>query len=210
MNEITIATSWNDVTLEQFEKLQQVNIENPEAEQKVIAILTNKTVDEIYDLPYQVYYDLLSKIDFLKTEPKKYSPSPKITIENTTFDVTLSPQTMTAGQFLDYKTLIGMDDIDKKLARLMMCFMIPEGHSYNDGYNTEEIIDILYKNMSVVEVTAYSNFFMVLYQAYSKALVEFSIRELKKDKKMKKDKKKFLVERLNEVKALMNNGGCLQ
>lgn len=210
MNEITIATSWNDVTLEQFEKLQQVNIENPEAEHKVIAILTNKTVDEIYDLPYQVYYDLLLKIDFLKTTPEKYNPTPKITIDNTTFDVTLSPQTMTAGQFLDYKTLIGMDDIDKKLARLMMCFMIPEGHSYNDGYNTEEIIDIIYKNMSVVEVTAYSNFFMMLYQAYSKALVEFSIRELKKDKKMKKNTKKFLVERLKEVKALMNNGGCLQ
>lgn len=210
MNEITIATSWNDVTLEQFEKLQQLNIDNPEAEQKIIAILTNKTVDEIYDLPYHVYYELLLKTDFLKTEPEKYSPAPKITIDDITFDVTLSPQTMTAGQFLDYKTLIGMDDIDKKLARLMMCFMIPEGHSYNDGYNTEEIIDILYKNMSVVEVTAYSNFFMILYQAYSKALVEFSIRELKKDKKMKRDKKKFLVERLNEVKALMNNGGCLR
>ena len=116
---------------------------------------------------------------------------------------------MTAGQFLDFKSLISADNIDKRLARLMLCFMIPEGHKYNDGYDTEEMLDVIYKNMTVVEVTAYSNFFTLQLKAYADATLEYSVKQIKKDKKLTMEQKKFLIARIKEVKDIIKNGGCL-
>lgn len=209
MKNITIATSWDDVTLEQFDKLQNIDRNDEFAEAEIIAILANVDIEDILILALEDYNKLAKITEFIKEEPRKCIPTPNLKVADVEFNITMTAQDMTAGQFLDYKALASAD-IDRKIARLMLCFMIPKGHTYNDGYNTDELLNKIYKNMSVVEVTAYSNFFMLQYQAYSLAMLEYSVRLIKKDKEMSRMKKKFLLERLAEVKATIKSGGCFQ
>lgn len=207
--DVEMATSWDDVTLEQFEKLNNIKADDVLRQAEIVSILSGISVDDLMQMDADDYIALCNKTNFLKDAPRKCIPEPVLKVGDITYNVTLSAQQMNAGQFLDYKTIVFNDAIDRKLARLMLCFMVPVDHTYNDGYDVETHLNNLEKNMSVVEVTAYSNFFMLQYQAYSVAMLEYSMRQIKKDKKMKKDKKEFLLNRLNEVKATIKNGGCL-
>lgn len=207
--DIKIASSWDEVTLEQFDKIQQIKNIDEFTTADILSVLTNIEAEELLLLDVADYSALVDKIKFLNEHPRKCIPESKIKIGDITFNVTLSALKMTAGQFLDFKSLISADNIDKRLARLMLCFMIPEGHKYNDGYDTEEMLDVIYKNMTVVEVTAYSNFFTLQLKAYADATLEYSVKQIKKDKKLTMEQKKFLIARIKEVKDIIKNGGCL-
>lgn len=208
--DIEMATSWDDVTLEQLDKIEKVDIKDPFAGAEIVSILSNIPTDDVLAFDLDTFNTLYNKTLFIKNAPRKCIPEAKLKIGDIVYNVTMNTQNMTAGQFLDYKSIMSMDNIDKKLARLMLCFMIPEGHEYNDGYDIDMHLNNIYKNMTVVEVTAYSNFFMTVFKAYSIAMLKYSIRELKKDKSIPQETKKFLIERLKEVIALTKNGGCSQ
>lgn len=209
--DIKIATSWDDVTLEQFDRLQEIDKDDVFATADILSILTGLDAEELLKLPSDEYMMLCNKINFLNDMPRTCIPEPKLKLGDVVFNVTLAPQDMTAEQFLEYKSILMADKIDRKTARLMMCFMIPEGCKYNDGnYKIDEMLDLIYKHMSVVEVTAYANFFMIQYQAYTKAMLEYSERKIKKNKAMTKQQKKFLIMRIQEVKDIIKNGGCFQ
>lgn len=208
--DIEIATSWDDVTLEQLDRIEKVDTNDPFAGAEIISILSNVPIDDVLAFDLDTFTTLYNKTLFIKDTPRKCIPEAKLKVGDIVYNVTMNAQNMTAGQFLDYKSIMNMVDIDKKLARLMLCFMTPEGHEYNDGYDIDMHLNNIYKNMTVVEVTAYSNFFMIVFRAYSKAMLKYSIRKLKKDKSIPQETKKFLIERLKEVIALTENGGCLQ
>lgn len=209
--DIEMASSWDDVTLEQFDRLQEIDKDDVFATADILSILTGLDAEELLKLPSDEYMSLCEKINFLNDMPRKCIPEPKLKLGDITFNITLSPQEMTAEQFLEYKSLIMANKIDKKTARLMACFMIPEGCQYNDGkYNVSEILDLIYKHMSVVEVTAYVNFFMMQYQAYTKAMLGYSEKKIMKDKNLRKEQKDFLIARLKEIQAIIENGGCFQ
>lgn len=206
--EIKMITDWSEVTLEMLDKLQNVDINSDFARAEIISILTGMNVDEVLALDTNDYIALANKTEFLNTLPEKRIPNDVLTIKDRQFNVVLSPSQMKAGQFLDYKILIALDDVDKKQARLMSCFMTPVGHIYGaDTYDKNEMIDFLWKNMSVVEVTSYANFFMLQLKAFSIATLKHSVRTLKKDKKIEKAKKEEAVQKLNEVIATIKDGG---
>lgn len=209
--DIKIATSWDDVTLEMYDKIANINVTDEMDVLKIISILSNVDMKTVENITVAEFNELSSKLSFLKTDVKPKKPTENIIIDGIVYNVTLLPQNMTAGQFLDYRTILTSDDIDKKLARLMCCFMIPEGHKYNDGYDTETLVNVIYENMSMVEVSSYSNFFTVVFQAYVKVTLQYLEKELKRMKKRKMDKEVItaMQEQIRMINLLIKNGGYL-
>lgn len=202
---INIATSWNDVTLKQLDALRHVNNDDRDAEFKIIDILSDLTFDDAYRLDMNDFNTIMDKLKFLNTNPDVVIPTEELVINGRKFTVTLMAHRMTAAQFLDYNSIMNMD-VDKKNARVMACFTIPDNHSYNDGYDTEELIDFLWNNLSVQEVANYTRFFMILYKAFAEAMVKSSIRETKK-MKIPAVKKKELITQQKELLHLIKSGG---
>lgn len=198
--DIKIATSWSDVTLEQYDRLSEIKIESEEDIIKVLGVLTDLSYNELENLDLNTLNLLCSKIKFLNEEAKPCIPTDKLEIAGRKFNVTLAAQNMKAGQFLSYKQLINVD-IDKKIARLMACFMIPEGHAFNDGYDTEELITFIYKNMTMVEALSYSNFFIVVFRAYADSMIRYLQKSLKKEKNQ--ELKEQMTIQLEAIKALI-------
>lgn len=195
MKEISfeIISSWSEVTLEIFDQITQVTGDNPyERIPKMLSILSTLSEDEIKALPALAFEKaaLTGKLEFLTKEPKPEMPAEKITLGGKKFNMSLYPAKWTAGQYLDYSSVMNVDT-DRKLAKIVACFCIPEGKKYGEDYDFDEVIKVIYKNMSIEQALGYAGFFQLQLTALGRALVSCSQKEKERlirraEKKMRK------------------------
>lgn len=195
MKEISfeIISSWSEVTLEMFDQITQITGENPyEKIPKLLSILSTLSEDEIKALPALTLQQiaLTDKLEFLTKEPKPEMPAEKITLGGKKFNVSLYPAKWTAGQYLDYTSVTGVDT-DRKLAKIIACFCIPDGKKYGDDYDFDDVIKVIYKNMSIEQALGYAGFFQLQLTALERALVSCSMKKQerlirKMEKRMKR------------------------
>lgn len=195
MKEISfeIISSWSEVTIEMFDQITQITGENPyERIPKVLSILSTLSEDEIKALPALTLQQvaLTKKLEFLAKEPKPEMPAEKITLGGKKYKLSLYPAKWTAGQYLDYTSIIGVET-DRKLAKIVACFCIPEGHNYGDGYDFDEVIKAVYKHMTITQALGYAGFFQLQLTALERALVSCSMKKQERlirklEKKMKR------------------------
>ena len=210
---IEVPTSWNEVTLKQFDKILEISnnkdLTIAEREIRLIAALTDTEISVIQNLDAPSFQNISNKLSFLNTKPEKRVPVDSFVLNGKDYHADLAPVNWTAGQFLDYKVLAG-EDIDKKAARLIACFVYPEGAAYNDGsYDVEDVVNDINEYMTVSEVTGFTDFFMLQYVAYAKALLAYSERKIKRSKAISKQDKKKILEQMNKNKDLISAIGML-
>ena len=210
---IEVPTSWNEVTLKQFDKILEISnnkdLTIAEREIRLIATLTNTDISVIQYLDAPSFQNISNNLSFLNTKPEKKVPVDSFVLNGKDYHADLTPVNWTAGQFLDYKVLAG-EDIDKKAARLIACFVYPEGAAYNDGsYDVEDVVNDINEYMTVSEVTGFTDFFMLQYVAYAKALLAYSERKIKRSKAISKQDKKKILEQMSKSKDLISAIGML-
>ena len=210
---IEVPTSWNEVTLKQFDKILEISnnkdLTIAEREIRLIATLTNTDISVIQYLDAPSFQNISNNLSFLNTKPEKKVPVDSFVLNGKDYHADLTPVNWTAGQFLDYKVLAG-EDIDKKAARLIACFVYPEAAAYNDGsYDVEDVVNDINEYMTVSEVTGFTDFFMLQYTAYAKALLAYSERKIKRSKAISKQDKKKILEQMNKSKDLIKSFGML-
>lgn len=203
---ISVPTSWQDITLKQFEELQKVSSNDIDGENRIMSILCNIDLDVIESMSFLEFRNIQSKLSFINEPPKPCIPAEKLIVNDRVIKVILNPAQMTAAQFFDYQNYMS-NNVDKKTAKLCSCFMIPDGYNYNDEYDSVEWIDFLHNNLSVVEVQSYTHFFMITYKAFAESFLQYSIKEVKKMKHLTKEEKKVIMKGLKETKHLIKSGG---
>lgn len=211
--EIRVPTSWNEVTLKQFDKILEISnnkdLTIAEREIRLIAVLTDTDITVIRYLDAPSFQNISNKLSFLNTKPEKKIPVDSFVLNGKDYHADLAPASWTAGQFLDYKVLAG-EDIDKRAARLIACFVYPEGAAYNDGsYDVEDVVNDINEYMTVSEVTGFTDFFMLQFTAFAKALLEYSERKIKRSKEISKQDKKKILEQMRKNKAIIAAFGML-
>ncbi len=209
---ISIPTSWDDIKLKTFEELVEASndktLDMIDRELLIVSILTGLSVRDVSALDMKSYNTITSKIHFLTEPVPKYMPKDSILINGTRYHVDLHPGNIIAQQFLDYKLLIQSKQT-KLTARLCACFMYPEGHEYNDGYDIDKVVDDIWYNLAVPEVTALTSFFMEQYRALSIALVQYSIMTIRhtRVRREQRAQKKQILKALKLLKASIRDGG---
>lgn len=203
---ISVPTSWQDVTLKQYEEIQKIDSKDIDGENKLISILCNVDLDVVEAMGFLQFREIQGKLLFMKEQPKSCIPAEKLLINDRIIKVTINPTQMTAAQFFDYQNYM-TSDVDKKTAKLCSCFMIPDGYNYNNEYDYEEWIDFLHNNLSVVEVQSYTNFFTLTYKAFADSFLQYSIKEVKKMKELSKEERMKIIQPLKEVRHLIKSGG---
>jgi len=211
---IIVPSKWSEVTLAQFDKLLEISNDKElsiaEREIKLIAVLTKLSVQEVRNLEAPIFQQISNSLSFLNKTVEKSIPKDKFELNNKVYHADLYPKNFTAAQFLDYKVLAG-EDIDKKTARLIACFVYPEGATYNDGsYDVEDVVYDINEYMTVPEVTGFTNFFMLQFQAYAKAFLEYSKRQIKHSKEISPQDKKKILEQMMKSGDLIKSFGTLE
>ena len=208
---INVPTSWSEISLETMDKIAEISnnsiYTDEQRETEFIKLLTGITDDDIDNMNIVDYQKILNSLKFLNQPISKVLPKDSITLNNKTYNVLLYPSRMTAAQFLDYKTILA-SDMNHKTARLISCFVVPKGAKYaDDTYNPDDVVNDIYKYMSIEYAYGLTFFFESQYKAFATGILAYSIQEIKKDKEMPQEMKSQVLKKLQEVKAIMKNGG---
>ena len=213
-NVINVPTSWSEISLEVMDKIAEIsnnnNYTDDQRETEFIKLLTGLTDTDIDNMNIVDYQKILGSLKFLNQPISKVLPSSSIILNGKTYNVLLYPSRMTAAQFLDYKTIMS-SDMKHKTARLIACFVVPTGSEYADeSYNHDDVVNDIYKYMSIEYAYGLTFFFESQYKAFATGILAYSIREIKKDKELPQEMKNQVLKKLQEVKAIMKNGGSME
>lgn len=201
-NQINIKTSWDEVTLNDYIQLQQIITSNiPEDYQlsNMVSVLTGLPLETIENLPLSQFLQLGNSLKFMNEKPKREVHKSEYILNGTTYVLTEDISKLTTAQFLDFQNFQRESPID--YTKILSCFLIPKGHSYNDGYDVTRV----FNDMGSITVPQFQGLFFFL-RLQSMSLYLILIDSLKRDmKKMKipKGKKTQLTEQLETLSHSM-------
>lgn len=199
--QLNIPSSWREVTVAKFSELAAISNDNPfESTVRILSTLTDTPEEEIRKLSALSLENagMSQKLSFLAKAPVPDIPCEKIRLDGKYYTVCLYPAKWTAGQYLDYTSVLQMPEI-KKVAKLIACFTVPEGKEYGKEYEFDDVVDAINDNMPITQALGYANFFALQLKSFAKALRDFSARKKKKSTRrqgslLKKARKKAISE----------------
>ena len=133
----TVPTSWEEITLKQFQEIEKYysNKDKDFDIREVLHIFTNKTEDEINELPIVFTNELMNKLMFLKDKPKDYEPSNFIDIDGVRYSINIMEKLKT-GEFVAIDTILKSDPHDYISIFAVLCRK--DGEIYDSKFEAEE------------------------------------------------------------------------
>lgn len=168
----------------------------------IIALLDDKEVDMVYDLPLTEFNGLMQKTAFLYNEPKPMQVSTVYKLGGMELEAMLNLEKLTTAQFIDYQAFV---KDNKKMVELLSVFLVPKGKKYNKDYDIIEVHKVIRDNMPITQAMGLSAFFLDLYKALYETTLTYLIKKMKRMKRREKDKEK--VRMLEQVIANLVQSG---
>lgn len=209
---MNVATKWEEVSLKKFQALNtfimsDVKMTDLDRSIEIYSLLTDNP-DEARDALLNMTVDQLSaelsKIHFIVNKYKSKVPETEYDIDGNKYTVQLNLRNMTAAQYIDFQNFY--KDYKKNQKYIFLCFLIPKGKKYNEGYDVMELADELYDKIPITIVTDIMVFFCKLLESLTIATLISSMREMKKLMKKEKDpvKKHQLRKRIVQARQTLN------
>lgn len=198
-------TNYKQLTINKYQEIRQILKDDGgelNIQARIVAMLNDMDLDTVLNLSLTKYNELVRGSAFLMEKPKLDGRIPsKLNINGRECVVTKNVSKLTTGQYIDYQSYIAADDQEKYLANVLACFIIPRGHSYGDGYDTDEIAQWLGENLSIQDAMNICFFFRKKYlESINLTLtcLELTMKRLKR-----KMKSQEAVEKMEELTKLM-------
>ena len=119
---------------------------------ELIATIEGISVDEVLNMPIQESAQKVKSLAFLNEFPMKEYRSLKTQVMGgKTYDVITDMCKLTTAAFIDYQTYTKLSFRDA-YDKILSCFIIPAGFTYNDGYDVAEVQKVIRENLSWPEV----------------------------------------------------------
>lgn len=152
--------TWKDITLRQFNKIQDLL-------QEIDEYTTLNIIDVLYDVDsanmpaMEVMNKYAHSLDFLMTTiPTNEKLKDTYTINQREYNSNINLTQMTTAQFVDYQNYTKENPVD--ISKCLSVFVIPKGHTYNDGYDLKQVQDDI-KDLDMVTINTLAFFFKKLY-----------------------------------------------
>ena len=152
--------TWKDITLRQFNKIQDLL-------QEIDEYTTLNIIDVLYDVDsadmpaMEVMNKYAHSLDFLMTTiPTNEKLKETYTINQREYNSNINLTQMTTAQFVDYQNYSKENPVD--ISKCLSVFVIPAGHTYNDGYDLKQVQDDI-KDLDMVTINTLAFFFKKLY-----------------------------------------------
>lgn len=171
--------SWNDVTLKQYYEIVDI-CNNPDQ------YSTFNLIDLIYGvdsskLPAMDLVKYVDGISFLQTKMPTRTLKKHYTLNGREYDSNCDLTAMSTAQFVDYQNYLPRNRFEE----LLSVFFLPKGHTYNDGYDIDQVKeDLLSLPMEVVNAASF--FFRMQLKMFCKLFQRYLIKTMKKNKVDKK------------------------
>lgn len=185
--------TWYDITLEQYLKLAEtVNIEDKTEQALAICELIFGG-----DLTLQEFNEKMKELEFLNTEIPNPTPPKTLNINGRKYFTDCLLGNIKTSQYIDFMNYLKTNNI----VGILSVFLIPEGHTYNDGYDLLRVMNDA-KELQVPVAMGISFFFKRQLNKFTEIFQSYSIKKLKR-LKVKKNLKEALVKIIQGLKLLV-------
>lgn len=195
--------NWKDITIEKYDQiaaLQNEGISELDLIASTIAILLGKRLEEVEEMPYAELLMRARQLRFLNGNPIPSMVKKSYTLDGKVFNTTINPANLTTAQYIDFQ--VKVSDAPEDLAGLLAVLLIPEGHKYNEDYDSQEVRDTIYRFMPIEDAMGISAFFFALWKRSIRRLLRENKKMLRKLQR-KKDKTKAEQELVETIKRLI-------
>ena len=178
---------------------------------KTLSILTDKSEDDILDLPILEYQGMAKEAKFLEASFSIPKDAGRIGRTYNLGKWKLKPVSeigkMSTAQYVDFQHLC--DDPLHHLPELVSVFLIPEGHKYNTGYAIIELQDDIRNTLCVADASSLLAFFLRTLNASIKGILLYSKLQVKMMRD--KSKREEMMARIRQAEmSLAESGDGLQ
>lgn len=164
--EWNVPSSWDDLTLGKFQELERLYDTEDGNERKfdvrdVLDLMTDRTKDEINELPIEFTDSLLRKMYWLHEQPDFGKPSNKITVDGVQYTVH-NENEMKFGEYVALDTALKGDKHNYAAMLAILCRK--DGEIFDAKFENEVLPSRIefWKNVSVMKVMPIVSFFLEL------------------------------------------------
>ena len=161
-----VPQSWDDLTLGKFQELERLYDGDDDKERKfdvrdVLDLMTDRTKDEINELPIEFTDSLLRKMYWLHEQPQFGKPSNKVIIDGVQYTVH-NENEMKFGEYVALDTALKGDKHNYAAMLAILCRK--EGEIFDAKFENEILPSRIefWKNVSVMKVMPIVSFFLEL------------------------------------------------
>lgn len=154
--------SWSDLTIAKFKKVKAIldTTDEDDLVWALIGICYDMTEEQVNNLPIRVAEDYARGVSFLNTEPKKRTAKRSYELNGKRYITTMDFTRISTAQFIDFQQ--AWRECEEHPERVLAIILIPEGHRYNDGYSTQEVIEDIENYMTIPDSLGLCAFFFNL------------------------------------------------
>ena len=206
--------TYYDLTIDKYLQIKEA-LENIEDELNtqvtLLSIINECTEDDLLDLPLAEYHKKVADLAFLSVplSPKPNCPK-TITIDEEVYEVVRDVKKFTAGQYIDYNTLIKSEDFYSVIPNILACFFIPKGKDYGKDYDIMEVAKKIRNNVSIGLAMDVCFFFQMRsirsINRMLDSLVLMTKIQMRKANKETKPKMKIALEKIQQLRDSFNAG----
>lgn len=191
-----IPSKWEEVTLKQFQQI--LELENKNDNLAILAIMLNKTKEEVQQMPAKVLTLFIGKLDFFKEEPKVESNN-SIEVDGEIYLINVK-ENLKFGEYCDFNEILQYDRNNYAYMLAILCRK--EGEVYDDKFIAEKLNKRkeMFENIPVTEALKTINFFFQKYISLETNTMNYSTA-------LKEEVQSLLAE---SIKDLRKNGGFIK
>lgn len=169
-----------------------------EKDLEIIALLADVDVNDIYKLKATDVNILQHNIQFLGNPIIKNRKYKKIDINGNRYNVHSNLDELTMGQYIDFQMMWKNDNYLNHLSDILSIFIIPEGKTYNEGYDLIKVREEIENNLDIETATSIAFFLHKKLISLIKDKVQYCrlmiwwMKITMKDKELKKKMKELM------------------
>lgn len=160
----TVPTKWEDVTLEMFQKIEKYYSDKDKDfdVREVLDIFTNKSRDEINQLPINFAEKLMNELSFLKEQPQYGDASASIEIDGEKYSINVMEKLKT-GEYVAIDTILKNDPHDYISILAVLCRK--QGELYDSKFEADvfEERQKLFAKQPIMKIMPLISFFLNLF-----------------------------------------------
>ena len=207
-----VKKSWRDVSINEFYEIKDISEDETmtdyEKEVALMAYINNMTEEDVWKMNINSFRKLQSEKKWMQEfnfDTKKTFK--KITINNNKYTVDVNLQHFSVAQYIDFQTYWPMrDNMRDIIGNILAIFIIPNGHSYNEGYDIAEVVNDIKSSIDIMTANEIIFFFLSSYQTLMKVSVSYLKWMTKRKFKKDKLKTKQLEEQIQNLEKLISDG----
>jgi len=160
-----VPSKWDDVTLKIYQDIERYYADKEEKQfdvRDVLHILTNRSIDEINELPSDFLDTILTHLLFLVTTPDVGEPSNKIKIDGEEYIINVMEK-LKLGEYVAVDNVIKADKSDYASILAILCRK--QGEVYDSKFEAEtfEKRKEMFEKQPVTKILPLIGFFLNLY-----------------------------------------------